>query len=432
MKGVGGAIVLFSFLLVTACGRDPVPAAVGSDSAVDSASKTPAVPAWLTPERRVADDSLYMTAAKAAWTFANRNYIARTGLIRPFDSYGIATMWDIASGMAALYAAAELGLLPREEYDTRMTKALRTLETLQLFEETGFNKEYDTQTGQIIGIERTPSTRGFGISATDTGRLLLWLRIIAAGDSAHRAAAERVAGRIATDRFVRDGYLNGRQVSRRDGKTRAFQEGRIGYEQYAAKGFTAWGAHPEKAADVLKNAKPRQLMGVEILADGRGADRLTSEPWMLMGIESGWTPDERQVAERILGVQEARFRATDTLTMVSEDAINIAPDYFFYYTVLSKNGPWSIDVQRPNVRVSGPRWISTKAAFAWHALLPGDYTRMVLDSVFAKARVGGVWGSGVFDNGRPTVTPNINTAAVVLESALYRKRGAPLLQSSAR
>ena len=427
------SLVLLSLSLAVACGGDASSAARSSDTAiVDSAAGTTVASAWLTPERRAAEDSLYLSAAEAAWRFADRNYIARTGLIRPFDSYAISTMWDVASGLAAMYSAAELGLLPRAEYDKRMTLALRTLETLPLFEDVGFNKEYSTQTGQIIGIERTPSTKGFGTSATDTGRLLLWLRIIAAGDSSHRAAAERVARRVATDKYVRDGYLNGRQVSRRDGKVRAFQEGRIGYEQYAAKGFTAWGAHPENAADVMKNAKPRTISGVELVADERGGDRLTSEPWILMGIESGWTAGERQIAERLIAAQEARFKATDTLTMVSEDAINIAPDYFFYYTVLSKNGEWSIDVQRPNARVSGPRWLSTKAAFAWHALLPGDYTRQVFDTVRSKAKVDGVWGSGVFDNGRPTATPNINTAAVILESALYRKRGAPLVQSATR
>ena len=83
-----------------------------------------------------------------------------------------------------------------------------------------------------------------------------------------------------------------------------------------------------------------------------------------------------------------------------------------------------------NARVTGPRWVSTKAAFAWHALLPDDYTRQVLDTVRTKARVGGVWGAGVFDSGRPTGNPNINTAAVILEAALYRKVDRPLLVSA--
>ena len=419
---------IFALLLAGACGRGETPLAAATDSTGADSTVIAVEPPWLTPERRAAEDSIYRDAAQAAWRFADRNFMPRTGLIRPFDSYAISTMWDIASGLAAMYSAAELGLLDRGEYNRRMALALGTLATVPLFDDVGFNKEYATNTGQIIGIERTPASRGFGTSATDTGRLLLWLRIIAASDSTHRAAAERVAGRVATEKYLDGGYLNGRQISRRDGRVRSFQEGRIGYEQYAAKGFTAWGAHPERAADINRNARARDVLGVTLVEDQRGDDRLTSEPLILMGIESGWTPAERELAQRALAVQEARYRATDTLTMVSEDAINIAPDYFFYYTILSKHGPFSIDVQRPNVKVAGPRWISSKAAFAWHALLPGDYTRQVLDTVRARARVGGVWGSGVFDNGRPTGTPNINTAAVILESALYRRRGTPLVE----
>jgi hypothetical protein len=422
------AFLLCLIVAAVACDRGEASSLVDT-AASDTAAVAAAEPAWLTPERRAAEDSQYLDAARAAWTFIDRNYVARTGLTRPFDTYTVATMWDVASGLAGTYSAAALGLLPREEYDRRMATALHTLETVTLFDDIGFNKEYATGNGQIIGIERTPSTKGFGTSATDVGRLLLWLRIIAANDTAHRALATRVANRVVKDEYIRDGYLMGRQVSRRDGRIRPFQEGRIGYEQYAAKGFTAWGAQPEKASDVMENAETREIMGVELVADERGGDRLTSEPWILIGIESGWTPAERGIAARLLAVQEARYRATDTLTMVSEDAIDIAPDYFFYYTVLSKHGPWTIDVQRPNARVKGPRWLSTKAAFAWHALMPDDYTRQVLDTVRSKAKVGGVWGSGVFDSGRPTATPNINTAAVVLEAALYRRRGTPLVQS---
>lgn len=425
-----GSPVILAFVSLLGCGRGETAReanAASSDSTAVMAVPVSVAAPWLTPDRRTAEDSLFTSAAGAAWKFTDRNYVARTGLVRPFDTYGIGTMWDIASGLAALYSAAELGLLPRDEYDRRMTRALSTLGALTIFDKLGFNKEYATETGQVIGIDRVPSTEGFGTSATDTGRLLLWLRIIAANDSSHRALAERVVARIAIDRYLDKGYLMGRQVSRRDGRIREFQEGRLGYEQYAAKGFTAWGFSPDKASDVTANARDREILGIQLVEDKRGGDRLTSEPWILMGIESGWTPRERELAERILGVQEARYKATDTLTLVSEDAISIAPDYFFYYTILSRHGPWTIDVQRPGARVTGPRWVSTKAAFAWHALLPGDYTRMVLDTVLKKAQVGGVWGSGVFENGRPTGSANINTAAVILEAALYRRRGRPLV-----
>jgi hypothetical protein len=396
----------------------------------DSAStpSAPAIPAWLTPARKSEEDSIFRGAAAAAWRFAERNYVPATGFIKPFDTYSIGTMWDVGSGLGAMFCAAELGLLDRSEYDKRMHRVLRTLEQLPLFDDVGFNKEYSMDGGRLIGIERVPASRGYGISATDNGRFLLWLRIIANRNPQHAAIIQRIVKRMDLDAFEDDGYLIGRQLSRRTGRMRKFQEGRIGYEQYAASGYRAWGMEAEQALDITANARMQDVSGIRLPADRRGSDRLTSEPFVLLGLEAGWSESERAVAQRVLAAQVARYKSTGSLTMVSEDAIDIAPDYFFYYTVLSKHGPWTVDVQRPGAKVTGPRWLSTKAAFAWHALLPSDYTRLAVDTVRARALVDGVWGSGVFESGRPTATPNINTAAVVLESALYRQYGGPLIR----
>ena len=379
-----------------------------------------------------ADRQLFMDAARAAWRFADRNYIPATGLIRPFDTYGIGTMWDIASGLSALFSAYELGFIEKAEYDRRMKTALSTLKRIPLFNETGFNKEYVLDSGRMIGLQRTASARGFGISATDTGRFLLWLRIIANNHPQHAADANAIVRRIRFPDLLDDGYLHGMQLSRRTGKVRTFQEGRIGYEQYAARGYDVWGLAVQNALDHTRNAKEIEISGQVLPADKRGNDRLTSEPFVLLGIEAGWSAPFRQVAERILKAQEARYRRTRILTIVSEDAINIPPDYFFYYTVYSKHGPWTLDVQRPGAKVTRPRWRSTKGAFAWHALLPSAYTKMAVDTIRARAMVGNVWGSGVFEDGRATANPNINTAAVVMAAAVYHLRGTPLLRPAPR
>jgi Protein of unknown function (DUF3131) len=412
-------------LLAVSCGGDDDRASRG-DALPAPAIVAPTVAPWLTEARRAEEDTIFGEAARAAWHFANRNYIAGTGLTRPLETYPIGTMWDLASGLAATFSAAELGLLPRAEFDQRMARALRTLEQIPLFENVAFNKEYVFTTGSLITLQRQPGRTGYGISAIDQGRLLLWLRIIANRYPVHAAAAGRVVKRLDLAELVDDGYLQGRQISRRTGKTRAYQEGRIGYEQYAARGLHAWGADAEKALDIGRSMGTREVYGVVLPQDKRGGDRLTSEPFMLLGLEAGFTPAEQDAARRVLDVQAVRYAKGDTLTMASEDAINIAPDYFFYYAILSPRGPFTIEVQR-GVRVTGPRWVSTKAAFAWHALMPGDYTRRVVDHVRARARVGEEWGSGVLESGRPTGHPNLNTAAVVLEAAAYRKLGRPFI-----
>jgi hypothetical protein len=91
---------------------------------------------------------------------------------------------------------------------------------------------------------------------------------------------------------------------------------------------------------------------------------------------------------------------------------------------------FGVDVQNPALVVDGPRWVSTKAAFAFHALMPSAYTQLAVETVRA-ARSAGGWASGVFEGtGRSTGSANINTAAVVMSSALYTRLGHALIQRS--
>ena len=76
--------------------------------------------------------------------------------------------------------------------------------------------------------------------------------------------------------------------------------------------------------------------------------------------------------------------------------------------------------------LDGPRWVSTKAAFAWHALRRNDHTRAALDAL-AKARSPRGWSAGLAEQTSEVVGPvNLNTQAVILEAALYRRLGRPI------
>ncbi|HEY8850574.1 MAG TPA: DUF3131 domain-containing protein, partial [Gemmatimonadaceae bacterium] len=74
--------------------------------------------------------------------------------------------------------------------------------------------------------------------------------------------------------------------------------------------------------------------------------------------------------------------------------------------------------------VSSPRWVSSKAAFAWRALIPTDYTLKAFNAVQAAAIPGDGWGAGVYEGTlKPTGYASLNTAGMILESALYQKLG---------
>jgi hypothetical protein len=120
------------------------------------------------------------------------------------------------------------------------------------------------------------------------------------------------------------------------------------------------------------------------------------------------------------------------VTLTAEDAISRPPYFFYYYCAFANGKAFGLDVQDPRGAVEQPRWVSSKAAFAWHALRPSAYTELALRTV-APARTPAGWGAGVYEgSGGSTGTLNVNTAAVILTSALFQSRGTPLLQAGGR
>lgn len=374
------------------------------------------------------EGQFFDAAAASAWKQFDGLWNPRTGLAAATPDYARLTPWDIASVIAANYAGHRLGLLPESEYRKRMRTTLRTLATMPLYRKAVFHKMYFANNARMVSRTGKETTVGYGWSATDLGRLLVWLRILAETDPEFRPAAQRIVRRINFDETVRDGYMWGGLLGTR-GKLWRFQEGRIGYEQYAAAGFSYWGANVQGALDVKRNAKPTTVLGVPILADIRGLDRLNSEPFVLMGMELGMTGDMEELARNVLAAQQARFEKTGNLTMVSEDAVSVPPYYFYYYCVLCNGRAFTVDVAEPGKHLDSPRWVSTKASFGYHVLYGTDYTRRVLEAV-AKAQTSRGWSSGVFEESlKPTHTYDINTAAIVLEAALYKKTGRPFISA---
>lgn len=376
----------------------------------------------------LADRALFDGAARTAWAYVDANYNERTGWVNSVSGYPYATVWDIASSLMALYCADQLDLIDGNVYDGRMRRALQTLVEARLFENAGFNKTYSTATGAIAGRpgqEAETAERGYGWSVLDIGRLMVALRVIHENQPQYRDLIAQVVGRLDYARMIRDGYLRGEDLDSR-GRLRRYQEGRIGYEQYAATGFAAWGHAAPQALDVRRNGRPASVLGVPVLMDTRGDHHLTSEPFVMMGLEVGWSGEMRELAWRVLAAQEARYRQTGTVTIVNEDAVN-GPPYFLYYSVFSDGKEFV--VEPPAGAPEGPasRTVSVKGAFGWHALLPSEYTWLAVQRVEG-ARSPTGWGAGVFEeNGRVSGGENVNTAAVILEAALYIARGRPLM-----
>ncbi|MEX2177910.1 MAG: DUF3131 domain-containing protein [Gemmatimonadaceae bacterium] len=365
-----------------------------------------------------------LASARTAWSYVSRNYFTQSGLVGALETWRYVTIWDITGALAAYHAAHGLGLIPTADYRRRMDQALATLESMALYESVAFNKQYDARNAAMVDRSQERSTRGFGWSALDMGRFLVWLKVIAENDPAARASVQRIVDRLDLGRMARNGYLVGATTDLKHDNHYEYQEGRIGYEQYAAQGLALWGVRADSALDFRANGKPIDILGHRILADRRGDEYVTSEPFLMMGMELGWaSPEWESQARNVLAAQRERFNRTKIITMVSEDAIPVKPAHFYYYLLHGDGKDFVVRAPGGAASTSYPRWISAKAAFGWHALFPSDYTWSAVRAVRPAGASGRGWTAGVYERSkRATPSFNLNTAAMVLEAAYYAQR----------
>lgn len=401
-------------------GQQPVPGAVDTAPALPP----PIAQIVVTPQER----QLYLDAARTSWNLVNRITEPSTGLARAHARYAYVTLWDIAGVIAANYTAHELAFIDDATYDRHIQRILATLSSVDLYDKTAFNRIYDAQTGRMVDNAGKISNIGAGWSSVDIGRLLVWLRIVSVKQPKYLPLATQVVRRLNMSKVLDDGFLQGLQVDPKTGKKETFTEDEIGYQQYALSGFSMWGArvNPD-GLDVRRNVAAINVMGVRLLISSPGNDRVMSEPFIMIGMETGFrTADIARQATQVLAAQTARYQQMKIVTAVTEDALPDPPYYFYYYSVYHRGNPFVVESLDDKI-VPNPRWVSAKAAFGWNAVLPNAYTQLLVRTVRPAGTPDG-WGSGVYeDTLRPTGVPSLNTAALIMESALYKTRGRPIL-----
>ena len=373
-----------------------------------------------------------MDAARSSWNFVNSITEPSTGLARAHARYSFVTLWDIAGVIAANYVARELGFINDVTYDAHITRILATLSTVDLFENTAFNRIYDAKTGRMVDNASPAkiSQIGAGYSSVDIGRLLIWLRIISISQPKYAPQATQIVRRLNFRKILDDGRLHAVDVSPNGRSHDDFLEQEIGYQQYALSGFAMWGARVDRdALDVKNDVAKIKIYDVQLLTNNSGNDRVMSEPFIMIGMETGFrSPQLARQASQVLAAQQARYQKTGVVTAVTEDAMPDAPYYFYYYSLWHDDRPFVVEGPGKNKEVDRPRWVSSKAAFGWNAVFPSDYTQLLLRTV-APARTPNGWSGGVYEGTqRSTGIPSLNTAAIIMESALFRIRGRPLAQ----
>jgi hypothetical protein len=366
--------------------------------------------------------------ARIAWQYFLNNYQAKTGLVNAADQYPSGTLWDVGNYLTALNAAFCLGLSDQTDFDYRVNQFLTTLGKLPLFDRALPNKVYNTATGQMVDYKNKPTEQGIGWSAIDLGRLLTALHLLRVEHPQYASWIEGIISGWQIGRSVQGGELYGAKLEP-DGKISLLQEGRLGYEEYAAKGYELWGFSADKAI-ALEPYQLIELEGVKIPVDPRdhkttnGSNYVVSESYILESIEFGLQGKLATYAENILNAQARRYQKTGHLTAVSEDNIDRDP-YFLYNTLYANGVPWAVitDENKPHENL---RTLSTKAAFGWHYLYPNNaYAQKLLTPIEQmKDPAGGGFFAGLYETTQEVndiLTGNTN--GLILEILAYKARG---------
>ncbi|MEM8828090.1 MAG: DUF3131 domain-containing protein [Cyanobacteria bacterium P01_G01_bin.19] len=369
-----------------------------------------------------------LSSAKQAWSYFEANWNESTGLFNAVEKYPWTTLWDQGSAIFGIHSARQLNIIEAGEFDSKITKLLATLEALPL-PTTGLpNKAYSTLTGEMMKLDNTPDPDGTsGWSVLDISRLLISLHTLRTHYPEYKPRIEKIVSRWDLNKLVKDGWLQG-GIPDKAGKINYYQEGRLGYEQYAAKGLQLWGIEAENA---LNNppVKEIEVDGNTLKVDRRNYENsnagnyLTNDPYLMWGIEMGWTEADKQQVVKLIQAQEQRYKRTGILTAVNEDSLDRSP-YFLYYSVYANGDRWNA-VTPQGKSYPDLKFLSTKAAFAASALFPDNpYTQSLKQAVNKTAVKNRGYPGGIYEDKNLGINQvfNVNTNAMILESILYTVR----------
>ncbi|MGF1736295.1 DUF3131 domain-containing protein [Photobacterium satsumensis] len=395
---------------------------------------------WSVPKaRQGALTEQEMDMARIAWKYFENNYQEPTGLVNAVNNYPSVTWWDASSYMAGMVSAYELGIIEKEEFNRRLVRILTTLNTLDLFMNELPNKAYNTQTAAKVDYGNQPGEIGY--SALDLGRLLIWLHIIKHRYPEYATSIDSAVLRWNFCNVVDENGTMFGALLEKDKPVQYLQEGRLGYEEYAAKGFQLWGFDTTQAS-MAEPYSTINLYGYDVPYDTRDPRKLkahsyvVTESYVLDGIELGWDlVDDRsghdynysndwiaEFALQIYRVQEERYKQTGIITARTEHQL-AGPPYFVYDTIYTDGFAWNT-ISEVGEYLPQFSAVAIKGAMGMWVLWDTEYTDLLFDHIaHSYDREKGFY-EGIFENGTGLInTFTSNNNGITLEILLYKQEG---------
>jgi len=370
-----------------------------------------------------------MRDAQIAWKYFQNNYQEKTGLYNSVDKYTATTFWDISSSLHAMMSAYQLGLIDSTEFHHRMFKALHSIKSLRLYKNQLPNKVYNTETLAMVDYANHVINEGVGWSAMDIGRFLGAVARIRTYFPEFTPLTDSIVSQWNIDLVLgKDATLHGIGFSFKDRDIKIVQEGKLGYEEYASKGYMINGFDASESYRYTDFLKFVDFYGIQIGTDTREVkyhpayNYVLSEPYILDGLEYGFDLNSRELAYRLYKVQKLRAKITGRPVAVSEDHIDRAP-YFVYNSVYVNGKKW-VCLAENGDPADDFKQLSTKAAYAWATLYNDAYSKTLYESIRDLNDPEKGWYAGRYDkNGKINRALTANTNGVILEALAYKKMG---------
>lgn len=395
---------------------------------------------WSIPQARQGElTEKEMDMARIAWKYFENNYQEPTGLVNAVNNYPSVTWWDAASYLAGMVSAYELKIIEKEEMDRRLIAFIGTLNRLDLFRGELPNKAYNTQTAAKVDYGNQPGEIGY--SALDLGRLLIWLYIVKHRYPEYATGIDQAILRWNFCNVVDENGTMFGALLEKDKPVQYLQEGRLGYEEYAAKGFQLWGFDTSQASDPEPYATIN-LYGYDVPYDTRDPRKLkahsyvVTESYVLDGIELGWDlTDDRtghnysytnewmaEFALQIYRVQEERYKQTGIITARTEHQL-AGPPYFVYDTIYTDGFAWNT-ISENGEYLPQFSAVAVKGAMGMWVLWDTEYTDLLFDHISHLYDRDKGFYEGIFENGTGRInTFTSNNNGITLEILLYKQQG---------
>lgn len=367
--------------------------------------------------------------ANIAWKYFKNNYNAETGMINSADNYQAFTMHSTGSYLLGAISAHKLEIIDYTEFNERITQALNTLTNLKLFDDKLPNKSYNSITLEMTDYRNASAEKGIGWSSIDIARLIVPILYL---KWHHREYFDEINEILRTWKFsysVADGQLA--KTALVNGKVKYYQEGRFGYEEYAAKSFIHIGLDAYNSLMNLDKIKLVKIYDIDVPADIRepsaysANNYVLSDPFINEGLEFGLNSISKQFAWQIYCAQEKRYQTENILTAVGEDHIDTIP-YFVYNTVYSNGLAWNC-ITPSGANADDYKTLSVKSAFGWFALFRTEYSKKLIERISDCYDINKGWYAGIYEkSGKVNKALTCNTNSAILTALCYKKYGSLL------